>query len=239
MFFHFGPKEKRSFFFVVFFLKKKERKKEEEDEIKKEIPTGLAFNRKLGSSVIQSDRDRPYCLGKLIPFCLRLSAIQPRLLKNLDLWCYTRQQGVSQVVFVSQAKRVSGGFGSCVRLTWPGPGCGPVLLCPTLGVFVVQWKAGGRQRQRLVLHGPLVFLFPFNAARKIELLCVFVLLFFINCLLIDRWLLGHMKGAEQASVSYSVCVGLRHVFPPFETQRWINNAPLAVWNCEKKLILHA
>lgn len=141
------------------FKKKKKRKKarEREKEIKREIPTGLAFNHKLGSSVIQSDRDRPYCLGKLIPFCLRLSAIQPRPLKNLVLWCYTRQQGMSQVVFVSRALRVSGGFGSCVRLTWPGPGCGPVLLCPTLGVFVVQWKAGGRQRQRLVLHGPTSF----------------------------------------------------------------------------------
>lgn len=67
------------------FKKEKKKERESDEEIKEEIPTGLAFNHKLGSSVIQSDRDRPYCLGKLIPFCLRLSAIQPRPLKNVVL----------------------------------------------------------------------------------------------------------------------------------------------------------
>lgn len=38
-----------------------------------------------------------------------------------------------------------------------------------------------------------------------------------------------MKGAERASVSESVSVGLRHVVPLFETQRFINNVAAAAF----------
>lgn len=91
-----------------------------------------------------------------------------------------------------------------------------VWPCPFVshtGVLCCPMKGRGKAATETSVTRPPVFLFPFNAARKIELLCVFVLLFFINCLLIDCWLLGHMKGADWASVSDSVCVGLHHVFP--------------------------
>lgn len=96
---------------------------------------------------------------------------------------------------------------------WPCPFVSHTggLCCPM--------KGRGKAATETSVTRPHVFLFPFNAARKIELLCVFVLLsffsfFFINCLLIDRWLLGPMKGAEGASVSGSSCVAPRHIFSP-------------------------
>lgn len=143
---------------------------------------------------------------------------------------------MSQVGFVSRAQRVSGGFWLLRPSHLARPWVWPCLFVSHTGRLCCPMKGRGKAAAETSVTRPPVFLFPFFAAWKIELLCVFALPFFfiINYLLIDRRLL-ELSGA---SVSDSVSAGLRRVFRLFGTQRFINNAAAAFLNCETKLILH-